>query len=92
MTSYDPDSLFSKLALSKLEGVGINILTTLNTVHKELVTAGANDDEFFDMVINHWNSGKARRPLTWRSLLDMLRTELRMEDMSMQIENFLHRK
>ena len=84
MSLYDPDSQFSMSALSRLEDKGIQILTTLETFHKQLAeVAGVTftrrvsreynsklrSRDSVEIVIRQWTLGaRPALPPTWRSL------------------------
>ena len=42
-----------------------------------------------NIVIGKWESGQSQHPITWRSLLDILK-ELDLEDLSQEIEDYIH--
>ena len=89
-------------ALSRLEGVGIQVVTSLAKVHTELIKAvGITLDETVrrqlasdrakavEIVISQWESpGKSRHPPTWTSLFNVLK-KLEMNELSVQIEDYL---
>ena len=86
-------------ALSRLEGVGIQVVTSLAKVHTELMKAvGITLDETvchqlasdrakaIEVVISQWESpGKSSHPPTWTSLFDVLKKL----ELSVQIEDYL---
>ena len=90
-------------ALSRLEGVGIQVVTSLAKVNTELVkAAGINLSSWIDLrqllsdpvksveiVISQWKSpGKSRLSPTWTSLFDVLK-KLELNELSVQIEDYL---
>ena len=103
VSPYDPDSQFSMSALCRLENKGIQVLKSLEPLHKELavvakvtLSGGANSEYMrsdprnaTEIVIRQWTLGdKPTLPPTWRSLYEVLR-ELGLEDLSQEIEEFL---
>ena len=85
-------------ALSRLEGVGIQVVTSLAKVHTELIKAVGitvnktvwrqcvSDCAKAEVVISQWESpGKSR---TWTSLFDVLK-KLELNELSVQIEDYL---
>ena len=95
MSPYDPDSRFSMNSLSRLEGVaGIKIVTSLAEIPAQLaavlgVSLMAGEEQQVEIVIGKWESGQSQHPITWRSLLDILK-ELDLEDLSQEIEDYMH--
>ena len=88
---YDPDSQFSKGALSKLEAAGIPVLTSLENVGKELAAAiGSHYTSDCNVLLEEWASEEisSTRPPTWRSLYEVMR-ELDLEELSQEIEEYL---
>ena len=85
-------------ALSRLEGVGIQVVTSLAKVHTELIQAAgitlehrlvSDPAEAVEIVINQWESpGKSRLPPTWTSLFGILK-KLELKELSVQIEDYL---
>ena len=47
------------------------------------------EEEQVEIVIGKWESGQSQHPITWRSLLDILK-ELDLEDLSQEIEDYMH--
>lgn len=90
---YDPDSTFSMNSLSRLEeGAGFNIVKSLAEIPAQLASVlgvTTEMDQQVEITIKKWVSGGSQRPLTWRSLLDIL-WELDLEDLSQEIENYMH--
>ena len=94
VSPYDPDSEFSMNSLCRLEeGAGIKIVTTLAEIAAQLAAVLGVElrrgEEQVEMVIGKWESGQSKHPITWRSLLDILK-ELDLEDLSQEIENYMH--
>ena len=91
-------------ALSRLEGVEIQVVTSLAKVHTELVKAAGINLSWIDLrqgqllsdpvksveiVISQWKSpGKSRLPPTWMSLFDVLK-KLELNELRVQIEDYL---
>ena len=89
-------------ALSRLEGVGIQVVTSLAKVNTELTKAAGINLSWTDLrqllsdpvksveiVISQWKSpGKSRLPPTWTSLFDVLK-KLELNELSVQIEDYL---
>ena len=89
-------------ALSRLEGVGIQVVTSLAKVNTELVKAAGINLSWTDLrqllsdnaksvkiVISQWKSpGKSRLSPTWTSLFDVLK-KLKLKELSEQIEDYL---
>ena len=85
-------------ALSKLEGVGIQVVTSLAKVHTELIQAAgitlehrlvSDPAQAVEVVISQWESpGKSRHPPTWASLFHVLK-KLELNELSVQIEDYL---
>ena len=103
MSPYEPDSWFSMSALCRLEDKGIQVLASLEALHKELAEAakitftarassvynGLHSRDAVEIVIRQWTlGGDPTLPPTWRSLYQVLR-ELGLEELSQQIEEFL---
>ena len=97
MTSYDPDSLFTMSALSRLEGVGIPIMISLNSniqlLQQVLSTFVPNADTiddaasllyacFFESVLKH-----LRFSPTWKNLLLIIRF-LNLDELAEQMETY----
>ena len=95
MSPYDPDSRFSMNSLSRLEGgAGIKIVTSLAEIPAQLaavlgVRLMAGEEQEVEIVIGKWESGQSQHPITWRSLLDILK-ELDLKDLSQEIEDYMH--
>ena len=92
MSPYDPNSRFSMNSLSRLEeGAGIKIVTSLAEVPAQLaaVLGMEGEEQEVEIVIGKWESGQSQHPITWRSLLDVLK-ELDLEDLSQEIEDYMH--
>ena len=97
--AYDPDSQLSMSALYRLEAAGIKVVTTLAGIHKHLTaTAGIflNDyirstfstcgpEECVEAVISNWLYRRCSLPPTWRSLLDVMRSQ-GLEELAEEIE------
>ena len=85
-------------ALSRLEGVGIQVVTSLAKVHTELIQAAgitlehrlvSDPAQAVEIVISQWESpGKSRLSPTWMSLFDVLK-KLELNELSVQIEDYL---
>ena len=45
-------------------------------------------EEKVQIVIGKWESGQSQHPITWRSLLDILK-ELDLEDLSQEIDDYM---
>ena len=85
-------------ALSRLEGVGIQVVTSLAKVHTELIQAAgitlehrlvSDPTQAVEIVISQWQSpGKSRLPPTWTSLFGILK-KLELKELSVQIEDYL---
>ena len=98
MTPFNPENQFSMGALSRLEGVGIPVVTSLAKVHTELIQAAgitlehqhvSDSAQAVEIVIRKWESpGKSRLPPTWTSLFSILK-KLELKELSMQIEDYL---
>ena len=85
MSAYNPDSQFSKGALSRLEAAGIPVLTSLEKVDEKLAAAiGAQNTS---KVLKKWASGEflSTRPPTWYEVM----RELDLEELSQEIEEYL---
>ena len=95
VSPYDSDSRFSMNSLSRLEeGAGIKIVTSLAEIPAQLaavlgVRLMTVEEKQVEIVIGKWESGQSQHPITWRSLLDILK-ELDLEDLSQEIEDFMH--
>ena len=95
VSPYDPDSRFSMNSLSRLEeGAGIKIVTSLADIPAQLaavlgVSLMTGEEQQMEIVIGKWESGQSQHPITWRSLLDLLK-ELDLEDLSQEIEDYMH--
>ena len=95
VSPYDPDSRFHMNSLSRLEeGAGIKIVTSLADIPAQLaavlgVRLMAGEEQQVEIVIRKWESGQSQLPISWRSLLDILK-ELDLEDLSQEIEDFMH--
>ena len=104
VSPYDPDSLFSMSSLLRLEeGAGIKVVSSLAEIPRQLASvAGVHMDERMErgltrvkskgasveIIVGRWESGTSQRPLTWRSLLDVLR-ELGLTDLSQELEDYM---
>ena len=86
-------------ALSRLEGVGIQVVTSLAKVHTKLIQAAgirtvwhqlpSDSSKAVEIVISQWKSpGKSRLPPTWTSLFNVLK-KLELIELSVQIEDYL---
>ena len=89
-------------ALSRLEGVGIQVVTSLAKVHTELIRAvgitlnetvrhqlPSDRAKAVEVVINQWESpGKSCLPPTWTSLFGILK-KLELKELCVQIEDYL---
>ena len=85
-------------ALSRLEGVGIQVVTSLAKVHTELIQAAgitlehrlvSDPAHAIEIVIRKWESpGKSHLPPTWTSLFGILK-KLELKELSVQIEDYL---
>ena len=92
MSVYDPDSRFSKGALSRLEAAGIPVLTSLKKVDKKNLAAAFRVQNTGDVLENWASAGnilstRDRCP-TWRTLYEVL-SELDLEELSQEIEDYL---
>ena len=82
-------------SLSRLEeGAGIKIVTSLAEIPAQLaavlgVRLMTGEEQQVEVVIGKWESGQSQHPITWRSLLDILK-ELKLEDLSQEIEDYMH--
>ena len=92
MSPYDPDSQFSKSALSRLEAAGIPVLTSLKGmgVKKIADSIGVDCPSYWCNILDEWASGKisGNRPPTWRSLYGVMR-EHDLKKLSQEIEEYL---
>ena len=96
VTSYDPDSQFTMSALSRLEGVGIPVLTFLfsNIYHFQRVLSVLirHLSTFRDgtSLLNAWLSSGvlSRLPPTWRNLLLIIRL-LNLDELAQKMETYL---
>ena len=89
MSPYDPESHFSRSALSRLEAAGIPVVTSLAKVPEKLAeTIGVLRNSATDNIVQQWISGKSSRPPTWRSLYDVL-MELDLEEIGQEIKEYL---
>ena len=90
VSPYDRDSRFSMGALSRLEAAGIPVLTSLEKVDEEKLSAviGVHPSDFD--VLEEWASGEitGTRPPIWRTLYEVLR-ELDLEELIQEIEEYL---
>ena len=96
VTSYDPDSHFTMSALSQLEGVGIPVITSLNTnvyrfqqvlsVFVPYLSAFYNASS----LLNAWLSSGvlSRLPPTWKSLLLIIHL-LNLDELAQKMEIYL---
>ena len=91
--------------LARLEGFSkINVVSSLLDVHAELASAAkialdkniqkklqaiVEPNVYIELIVDRWVAGKSREPPTWNSLLNVLR-RLELEDISIDIEDFLH--
>ena len=85
-------------ALSRLEGVGIQVVTSLAKVYTKLIQAAgitlehrlvSDPAQAVEIVISQWKSpGKSRLPPTWTSLFGILKI-LELKELSVQIEDYL---
>ena len=95
VSPYDPDSRFSMNSLSRLEeGAGIKIVTSLAEIPAQLaavlgVRLMAGEKQQVEVVIGKWESGQSQHPITWRSLLDILK-ELNLKDLRQDIDDYMH--
>ena len=94
VSPYDPDSRFSMNSLSRLEeGAGIKIVTSLAEIPAQLaavleVRLMAGEEQKVEIVIGKWESGQSQHPITWRSLLDILKELARPG--RPEIEDYMH--
>ena len=98
VTSYNQDSQFTTSALSRLEGVGIPVMTSLNNsvnffqqilgVLRSISYPSAFPNA--SSVLNAWSlSGiPSRRLPTWKNLLLIIRL-LNLDDLAQRIETYL---
>ncbi len=96
VSPYDHSHKFSKSALCRLEAAGINVVTSLETHHTELVkTLYSRHQHSYSRCepVREWvnNSTGTNHPPTWRGLYDVLR-KMNMEKMAQEIEQFLDSK
>ena len=104
MSPYDPDRQFNMSSLYRLEAANIPVVTVLKQTHTQLVAAAGiiltnhlkekladedNKDEYLDIVIDQWQSGRSQLPPTWRSLYEVLR-KINLDYLSQQIEEFFN--
>ena len=96
MTSYDPDSRSTTAALSRLEGVGIPVITFLNVsvrlLQRVLNTFVPNVYIYADTksLLNAWSSPGASSdlPPTWNNLLLIIH-HLNLHDLALKMETYL---
>ena len=50
--------------------------------------ASSNENVYVEFLIEEWESGKSQRPLTWRSLLNVLQ-ELGLGELSLELEKYM---
>ena len=83
--------MFSYGALDRLEAAGVQIVTSLEKILKQLADAiglpNSNYYKYVETAISKWMEGYSHRPVTWRSLLDVLK-ELNQEELVQQIEGY----
>ena len=92
-TSYDPDSQFTASALSRLEGLGIPVITSLNMNTQRLrdvlgtfINVRSSNDT---AVLNAWLvHGSSCLLPTWRNLLKIIRL-LKLDELAQQINTYL---
>ena len=96
MTSYDPDSQFTMSCLSRLESIGIPVITSLSNIKIELL------QQFFSIVVpnahvythptsllNAWLSRDvSSHTSTWKNLLMIIRL-LNLDDLAQRMETYL---
>ena len=96
VTSYDPDMQFSISALSRLEGIGIPVMTSLeiNTPLLQHFLSTFVPDAYtyihLESLLNAWLSSgvfSSLRP-TWRNLLLIIRL-LNQDDLAQRMESYL---
>lgn len=90
-------------ALHKLEGSGIQVITSLSEIDRERLqlVAGVtielpevvhrSQEEDVKVIIDLWEHGKGSRLPTWKSLLDVL-GELKLDGLRNSIEQFFSGK
>lgn len=90
VSPYDPDSQFSRSALSRLEAARIPVLSSLAKIDGEQLekTIGLSIGDYDD-TLDRWI--ESCNPPTWKSLYDVLK-ELDLEELSEQIEEYLGSK
>ena len=97
VTSYDPDSLFTMSALSRLEGVGIPILTSLETniqllqhVLSFIPTSHTytQSTSLLDAWLSCHSGVSSHISPTWKNLLLIIRL-LNLDDLAQRMETYL---
>ena len=96
VTSCDPDSQFTTLALSRLKGVGIPVMTSLNAniqlLQQVLVTFVPDTYIYTDTksLLQVWLSYgvSCRLPPTWKNLFLIIRL-LNLNDLVQRMESYL---
>ena len=81
-------------SLSRLEeGAGIKIVTSLAEIPAQLAAVLGvmlkTGEKQVEIVIGKWESGQSQHPITWRSLLNILKG-LNLEDLRQEIEDYMH--
>ena len=96
VVAYDPDSQFTMSALSRLNDVGIPVLTFLNTkiqLLQQILSAPVPDAYIYTQsasLLNAWlSSGMlSRLPSSWRNLLLIIRL-LNLDELAQRMETYL---
>ena len=96
VTSYDPDSQFTTSALSRLEGVGIPVITSLNNnayFQQVLSVLIPHLSAFADAtsLLNAWllSGVLYRLPPTWKNLLLIIRL-VNLDELAQRMETYLN--
>lgn len=96
MTPYDPDSLFTMSALSRLECIGIPVMTSLSNIKIQLlqdmlsiIIPNAYVYTHPTSLLNAWLScDVSSHTSTWKSLLLIIRL-LNLDDLAQRMETYL---
>ena len=94
MSPYDPDSRFTMSSLTRLEEVGIKVVTALRDNIEYLKRKlGLPAAYSISSMVEQWeddvlSSQEAPPPMTWRSLLHILSQGMNLKELSQQIGDY----
>ena len=95
---YSPDMQFGMSSLSRLEGMGIHIISPLAQNSSEVVSIAHIPDALADglteiasveLIVGQWGSGNEQSlPRTWKSLLHIL-NQLKLSGLAQEIQDYM---